>query len=507
MAAHQQAILAGIRVLDWTTMAAGPGATAVLADFGATVIKVEPPKGDPWRKVLLDQQQPRRPLKHSTKPKRRTFGSVFEHDNRGKRSVAVDLSCPAGIRAFHMILASCDVLVTNVRMAGTQRLKLDYESLRLRYPSLIYAHVTAWGRAGPMRDAPGYDAGAFWAATGMLDILAGQNTGSAGNTLSDSEGSVDDCKTGTTKEEQAAASMVAGLPPPLPGAAGDHSTSMALVAGIALALFHRSRTGGAGKLVDVSLLRAGLWANSMFLSFASATPPSVASQVLRNPHRVGPTFRAYRCRDGETIHLLGYQTNRHTPPLLRALRRDTLPTSSAAMNRLFLEHPTSEWEQRFDKEGVWYTRVAKIDRRDDLLGLPGTTNSSSNAGSDSDADASSRRSPAYRGNMSRVAEQVQATQGFLRGSHLSDGAVLISSPLDLNEGLGVGATCLDELSQVSRLAPVAPEIGEHTAEVMAEAGVSVTEFRKLQDAGAFGPPTTSTVHQSSSEALVGRAKL
>eukprot|EP00750_Incisomonas_marina_P002425 INCI12304.1.p1 GENE.INCI12304.1~~INCI12304.1.p1 ORF type:complete len:492 (+),score=53.10 INCI12304.1:199-1674(+) len=491
MASHQQTVLTGIRVLDWTTMAAGPGATAVLADFGATVIKVEPPKGDPWRKVLLNQQQSRQ-QRYSAK-KHRSFGSVFEHDNRGKRSIAVDLSRPAGVRAFHAILASCDVLVTNVRMAGTQRLKLDYESLRQEYPKLIYAHVTAWGRSGPMRDAPGYDAGAFWAATGMLDILAGQNTGNAG-THNDSELPVNDCNA------DRAAAVRAGLPPPLPGAAGDHSTSMALVAGIALALFNRSRSGE-GKLVDVSLLRAGLWANSMFLSFASATPPSVASQVLRNPHRIGPTFRAYRCRDGETIHLLGYQTNRHTPSLLRALRRDALPVSSAEMNELFLELPASEWEKRFDKEGVWYTRIARIDRPDDLLGLPEThfaTNSTLH---------SNNAQSAYRGNMSRVAEQVQATQGFLRGSHLLKGAVLISSPLDLNEGLRVAAH-VDQASPAPRQAPLAPDIGEHTAEIMAEAGISVTEFRKLQDAGAFGAPTsTSTQISSDPTARSGRAKL
>ena len=120
-------ILDGVRVLDWTSMAAGPGATAVLADFGATVIKVEPPKGDPWRRILRVHQTGRP----------QSFGSVFEHDNRGKRSIALDLSCPAGRVAFLLLLDSCDVLVTNVRVAGTQRLGFDYETLRSRYPQLM----------------------------------------------------------------------------------------------------------------------------------------------------------------------------------------------------------------------------------------------------------------------------------------------------------------------------------------------------------------------------------
>jgi crotonobetainyl-CoA:carnitine CoA-transferase CaiB-like acyl-CoA transferase len=254
-------ILAAVRVLDWTTMAAGPGAAAVLADFGASVTKVEMPGGDPWRKVLLNHQP------------EREFGTCFEQDNRGKRSVVLDLACDAGRHAFHLLLAASDVLVCNIRQAGTQRLGLDYESLRARYPRLVYAHVTAWGREGPMRDAPGYDAGAYWAATGMMDVLR----------------AADDAPL-----------------PRLPGAAGDHATSMSLVAGIALGLFHRERSG-AGKLVDVSLLRSGLWANGMYLSFAAAAPAEASARVLRDPHRIGATFRAYRCRDGESVHLLGYQ--------------------------------------------------------------------------------------------------------------------------------------------------------------------------------------------------------
>ena len=147
-------------------MAAGPGAAALLADHGANVIKIETPSGDPWRRVLLKDQ-----------PKSRTFGSIFEQDNRGKRSICLDLNNDAGKQVFHLLLAKTDVLVCNVRVKGTQRLGLDYETLKIQYPSLIYAHITAWGRQGPMTNAPGYDAGAFWAGTGMLDTLRSQDNG------------------------------------------------------------------------------------------------------------------------------------------------------------------------------------------------------------------------------------------------------------------------------------------------------------------------------------------
>ena len=99
---------------------------------------------------------------------------------------------------------------------------------------------------------------------------------------------------------------------------------MSLVAGIALALYNRLRTGG-GRLVDVSLFQAGLWANSMFLSFASAVNSETATRVLRSRNRVGATFRVYRCRDGEALQLLGYQTKRHMPAfLVRSFVRPSL---------------------------------------------------------------------------------------------------------------------------------------------------------------------------------------
>ena len=220
----QVSILAGVRILDWTTMAAGPGATAMLSELGATVDKIEAPQGDPWRSVGVER-------KHGV-------SCVFEFDNRGKRSVTLDLTTAAGQVAFKTLLRRADVLVTNVRPESARRLGLDYASLERSYPKLVYAHLTAWGRHGPMRDAPGYDAGAFYAATGMLDLMRPDDTDGAAF-------------------------------PRLPGAAGDHATSLALVSAIALALFGRQRTGK-GRLVDVSLLRTGLWCNGMMLSAAAA---------------------------------------------------------------------------------------------------------------------------------------------------------------------------------------------------------------------------------------------
>ena len=130
----QVSILAGVRILDWTTMAAGPGATAMLSELGATVDKIEAPQGDPWRSVGVER-------KHGV-------SCVFEFDNRGKRGVTLDLTTAAGQVAFKTLLRRADVLVTNVRPESARRLGLDYASLERSYPKLVYAHLTAWGRHG-----------------------------------------------------------------------------------------------------------------------------------------------------------------------------------------------------------------------------------------------------------------------------------------------------------------------------------------------------------------------
>ena len=407
-------LLSGVRVLDWTSMAAGPGASAILADFGADVVHVEVPGGDPWRRVLRGGL--------SSASGKVGHGAAFEHDNRGKRSVALDLGRAAGLRAFHMLLARADVLVCNVRVAGTQHLGLDYESLRRRYPRLIYAHLTAWGREGPMRDAPGYDAGAFWAATGMLDLM---------------------------RESDAAGK---GLPR-LPGAAGDHVTSLALVAGIGLALFSREQTGE-GRLVDVSLFKTGLWCNGMFTAGAAADPLSASN--VRDPTRLGATFRAYTCRDGADVQLLGYQPRRHAPALLRATGLTELPVDLAQLDALFATKDAAEWEALFDREGVWYTRVMRFE---DVLG---------------GVDVAG-------GSMSQAAQQAAATGAFLTGKAPTRAFAVVASPVTIGTGMH------NEPLSGEQNAARAPLLAEHLDAVMAEAGASAADLAAMKAQGAFGP--------------------
>eukprot|EP00937_MAST-01D_sp_MAST-1D-sp2_P002266 g2266.t1 len=436
-------VLAGVRVVDWTTMAAGPGATAMLSELGAVVDKVEPPKGDPWRSVGVT-------------PDAGGVSCVFEFDNRGKRSIALDLSTDAGRRAFRMLLRCADVLVTNVRPESARRLGLDYASLRREYPTLLYAHLTAWGLRGPMRDAPGYDAGAFYSATGMLDLMRPSDAHDAPF-------------------------------PRLPGAAGDHATSLALVAAISLALFDRQRTG-AGRLVDVSLLRTGLWCNGMMLSAAAASRQQ--AQAWRDPDRHGPTFGPMRCAGGAHLYLLGYQTRRHLPPLLRALglsetgalalggglRADgggdgpaRMRVLRRAVKRRMATRPVADWERAFDTEGVWYTRVTRSDAPGDVLALG--------------AAAAHAETDAGRGGMSQVRAQCDAAGAWVRVPGLAH--PLVAQPLGIgpaskSDGRGLAAP----VPPTSR--PRAPQLGEHARTILSEAGCTAGQFDDLAVQGAFG---------------------
>ncbi|MEL6956980.1 MAG: CoA transferase, partial [Pseudomonadota bacterium] len=206
-------MLEGIKVVEYATYMAAPGCGGILSDWGAEVIKVEPPGGDPIRKFF------------------KTIGTdiadnpVFDFDNRGKRSIIVDTSTHEGQAIVKKMAESADVFLTNVRPGGLERSGLDYESLAAVNPKLVYCSLTGYGLSGPDADRPGFDVASFWSRTGVaaLTIPKGQE------------------------------------PFALRTAFGDHTTSMAAAAGICAALVEAGRTGK-GRLVEASLLRAGLYA-------------------------------------------------------------------------------------------------------------------------------------------------------------------------------------------------------------------------------------------------------
>ena len=148
-------LLSGLKVIDWAGWIAGPGCSAIMADWGADVIKVETAAGDPTRGAYLDPE--------SGDP----AGPMFTMDNRGKRSVVLDVGLPAGRRAMLALLEQADVLITNYRPGGLKRLSLDYEAIKDRFPRLIYASITAYGLTGAEADNAGFDMTVFWGRSGI----------------------------------------------------------------------------------------------------------------------------------------------------------------------------------------------------------------------------------------------------------------------------------------------------------------------------------------------------
>jgi crotonobetainyl-CoA:carnitine CoA-transferase CaiB-like acyl-CoA transferase len=306
----------GVRVVELGVFVVGPSAAAVLADWGADVIKIESPDGDPNRAWTTD------------------CNPAFELDNRGKLSVTLDLKNPAGHALAHELLRDADVFITNLRRDALETLKLDYDAIAERYPGLVYASITGYGLDGPDRDRASYDGGAFWSRAGALAAMT-----PAG----------------------------AEFPPP-PGGAGDHVTSMTAVAGIAAALVARQSTGR-GQHVTTSLFRAGAFMMGFDVNMALRRGVAVAPRSRLEA--LNPLYNFYQARDGRWLFLLGLQPDRHWANVARALglsemledprfdSPETRALNSAALIGLlderFSTRSLKEWRPLLDAEDVWWT--------------------------------------------------------------------------------------------------------------------------------------------------------
>ena len=208
-------LLQGIKVIEHATYFAAPGAGGILSDWGAEVIKIEPPGGDPVRNNF--------PTKGTGK-EHLTDNPAFDGDNRGKKSIVIDARTEEGRDIIRKLADTADVFLTNVRPGGIERSGLGYEILSKRNPKLVYCALTGYGLEGPDANAPGFDVASFWSRSGLARLTAPK-----GSELF-----------------------------PVRTAAGDHTTSIAAVAAINAALIQTLKTGK-GQLVDVSLLRTGLY--------------------------------------------------------------------------------------------------------------------------------------------------------------------------------------------------------------------------------------------------------
>jgi crotonobetainyl-CoA:carnitine CoA-transferase CaiB-like acyl-CoA transferase len=268
----------GVRVVELAQWVFVPVAGALLADWGADVVRVDRPEGDPYRGLV-------------TQGIGSDSGGVnmsVALANRGKRSIALDLRTEGGRRVLHQLLESADVFLTSFRPDALVRLGLDADTLRRRYPALVYARGHGYGVRGPDAGMAGYDASAFWARGGMAHVL-----------------------TPADRDHPIAQR----------GAMGDRNGGMALAFGIAGALLKRTRTG-IGSTVDVSLLATAMWTlSSDVLSALQGMEPRAAGG--RGP-TVNPLVGAYRTADGRHVQLVFLQSDRYWGPFCELVGRPDL---------------------------------------------------------------------------------------------------------------------------------------------------------------------------------------
>jgi crotonobetainyl-CoA:carnitine CoA-transferase CaiB-like acyl-CoA transferase len=331
--------LDGVRVLEVASHVFAPMAGAVLAEWGAEVIKVEHPEtGDPYRGLVTAGLH-----------KVHAGADVqFQAANRGKRSVGLDLKQPEGRAVLSRLVGAADVFVTNVRAPALERLGLRVEDLRAENPSLIYVRATAFGSRGPDAGRGGYDAGAYWARSGMQHTLA---------------------------------APAGGWPYAPPAAFGDVVGGITIAGAISTALYRRA-TKGEPSVIDASLLASGMWQIQMEVTNACIEAPETSPTRPDRYQAPNPLMLAYRTSDGRFIVLQLLASDRHWPDLCRALgepemARDSRFADMAArkenaracvtwLDEVFARRDFAEWRKRLaDFEGEWVPGLRPDELRED----------------------------------------------------------------------------------------------------------------------------------------------
>ncbi len=314
--------LEGLKVVEVASWIAAPVAATILADLGADVVKIEPPgDGDPYRGM------PASPAFEDV-----GVNYTWIMAGRGKRSVTLNLKTETGLGILRRLVGGCDVYITNHPLPLRKRFKLTYDELAPLNPRMIYASLTAYGEVGPERDRPAFDQVAYWARSGLLDLV--RATG---------------------------APPVQGLP-----GMGDHPTGVSLYAAILTALYRRERTGKGG-LVHTSLHANGFWSNAC-LGQAALAGVKFADRRERADRPQMATHVLYEARDGRYVQLNMVRTEEQVAALFRILglthllqeprfatpddRFENGAALAAEMRAVFSTRPAAEWFAALHAEGV-----------------------------------------------------------------------------------------------------------------------------------------------------------
>lgn len=323
-----QRLFDGLKVIDCASFIAAPAAATVLSDFGADVVKIEPPTGDAYRQTASAPGQPA--TEHN-------FPWIV--DARNKRSLAVDLASVEGKEILRRLAAGADVFITNYPAPVRKKLGFDFATLEALNPRLIYASFTGYGDRGAEADKPGFDTTAWWARSGMMDAV-----------------------------------RAAGSPPARStGGMGDHPSSLAVLSGILMALYRREKTGQ-GAEVTSSLIANGVWANAFLVQAALCGAVFPERKPRENASNALATF--YQCRDGQWLILSIHNEDRLWPELVACLERPELagdprfatkPDRQAnaralidEMDAAFARRDRAEWRARLNARGILFEIVAPV---------------------------------------------------------------------------------------------------------------------------------------------------
>ena len=401
MSENNSALLEGIKVLELTTMVFGPAAGVVLSDFGADVIKIEPPvTGDlnrNWHKI------PGLPISE--------IPYAFQMTNRNKRSLVLDLKNSDAHEALCKLVKKADIFITNYRLDAVSRLKIDYETMKAINPKLIYALATGYGEKGEEKDKPGYDTICYWTRSAFE------------NHIFPYEGWLHN----------------------FPFGAGDHPSGMTLFASIMSGLYKRQKTGEGCK-VTTSLLANGAWSNAVMLQ----AQLSNAEFREKRPRERAYNFSSlnYTTKDNLLLKLTLVNAPRDWNSLCKALRREefvtdhrfstqeqrieNMPLLIKEISEAFLEETMDFWLERLTKYDIPHSKVFTYEEA--------------------------------------VADPQKIENGVIVPfEHPEHGPMkTISSPFDV--------------SGTNKCEPAAaPKLGEHTEEILREAGYKGDELKKFLD--------------------------
>jgi crotonobetainyl-CoA:carnitine CoA-transferase CaiB-like acyl-CoA transferase len=326
-------LFTGLKVIDCASWIAGPAAATMLSDFGADVIKIEPPgAGDPWRA--------------STPIPGKQVDYYWQLTSRNKRSLALDLKQPDGQAVLHRLVASADVFITNFPLPVRDRLRMAPSDLTPLNPRLIYASFTAYGEEGDEAAKTGFDSTAYWARTGLMHMVR-------------------------ANEDTVPTRSMPGM--------GDFPSATGMYSAIVTALYRREKTGRGG-VVRSSLLQNGLWANG-----CAVQTRLFGEDVALRPHRDdAPNALAnhYQSRDGRWFIMALFNEQRQLRSFLSVIGREDLTddsrfaTSDARkqharelvliLDEVFSKRDLAEWRTILDGVGVTFGIVATVNEaRDD----------------------------------------------------------------------------------------------------------------------------------------------